>query len=80
MSHAQAGEGWLKVPRQVVEHNWTAIAEVCLFTLPFHRLISCFSSMMIIRPRLRLHLHELNVHWLQVITKDPNAVVDLAQC
>ena len=56
MSHAQAGEGWLRkylanlgkeekdMARELWDKNWTAIAEVRLFfSLPsFHHLISAF--------------------------------------
>ena len=69
-----------EVPHQVVGYNWTAITKVCLFALPFRRLISCFSSVMIIHPRLQPYLHGLNVYWLHFITKDPNIVVDFAEC
>ena len=69
-----------EVPRQVVGYNWTAITEVCLFALPFRCLILCFSSAMIIRPRLWLYLHGLNIYWLHFITEDPNIVIDFAEC
>jgi tRNA ligase len=84
MSHAQAGEGWLRkylaklgkeekdMAQELWDKNWTAIAELCDDNFEEH--VLGYPP-----EKTGLHLHGLNVRSRHFITEDPEVVDDFAE-
>ncbi|KIM36560.1 hypothetical protein M413DRAFT_449100 [Hebeloma cylindrosporum] len=84
MSHAQAGEVWLKqyltklgkeekdMAQELWDKNWTAIAELCDDNFEEH--VLGYPP-----EKTGLHLHGLNVRSRHFITEDPEVVDDFAE-
>jgi tRNA ligase len=84
ISHAQAGEGWLRkylaklgkdekdMAQELWDKNWTAIAELCDDNFEEH--VLGYPP-----EKTGLHLHGLNVRSRHFITEDPEVVDDFAE-